>query len=74
MATSLDRKDVEVLKMLRKDSRTPMGIVGENLGISKATVSRRVAGMEEDGMITKYSLEIDIASLGIMKSPFILNA
>ena len=45
-----------------------MGIVGENLGISKATVSRRVAGMEEDGMITKYSLEIDIASLGIMKS------
>ncbi len=68
MATNLDRKDVEVLKMLRKDSRTPMGIVGENLGISKATVSRRVAGMEEDGMITKYSLEIDIASLGIMKS------
>ncbi len=68
MATNLDRKDVEVLKMLRKDSRTPMGIVGEKLGISKATVSRRVAGMEEDGMITKYSLDIDIASLGIMKS------
>ena len=68
MAANLDRKDVEVLKMLRKDSRTPMGIVGEKLGISKATVSRRVAGMEEDGMITKYSLDIDIASLGIMKS------
>ncbi len=68
MATNLDRKDVEVLKMLRKDSRTPMGIVGDKLGISKATVSRRVASMEADGMISKYSLDVDISSLGVMKS------
>ena len=68
MAANLDRKDVEVLKMLRKDSRTPMGIVGDKLGISKATVSRRVANMEADGMIAKYSLDVDISSLGVMKS------
>ena len=54
--------------MLRVDSRTPMGIIGDKLDISKATVSRRVASMEEDKTIKKYSLEIDLTSMGVMKS------
>ena len=68
MADDLDRKDIEILKMLRVDSRTPMGIIGDKLDISKATVSRRVASMEEDGTIKKYSLDIDLTSMGVMKS------
>ena len=68
MADDLDKKDIEILKMLRVDSRTPMGIIGDKLDISKATVSRRVASMEENGTITKYSLDIDLTSMGVMKS------
>jgi len=68
MAGNLDKKDVEILKMLRVDSRTPMGTIGDKLDISKATVSRRVASMEEDGTITKYSMDIDLTSMGVMKS------
>ena len=68
MADDLDKKDIEILKMLRVDSRTPMGIIGDKLDISKATVSRRVASMEEDKTIKKYSLEIDLTSMGVMKS------
>ena len=73
MAYSLDKKDVEILKMLRKDSRTPMGLIGNKLEISKATVSRRVASMEEEGTITKYSLDIDHASMGLMRSLVMLQ-
>ena len=73
MTYSLDKKDVEILKMLRKDSRTPMGVIGNKLEISKATVSRRVAGMEEGNMITKYSLDIDHASMGLMRSIVMLQ-
>ena len=73
MAYSLDKKDVEILKMLRKDSRTPMGVIGNKLEISKATVSRRVASMEEGNMITKYSLDIDHASMGLMRSMVMLQ-
>ena len=73
MTYSLDKKDVEILKMLRKDSRTPMGVIGNKLEISKATVSRRVAGMEEGNMITKYSLDIDHASMGLMRSMVMLQ-
>ena len=68
MTDDLDKKDVEILKMLKVDSRTPMGVIGDKLDISKATVSRRVASMEETGTITKYSLDIDYSALGIMKS------
>ena len=68
MSGNLDKKDVEILKVLKLDSRTPMGLIGDKLDISKATVSRRVASMEEDGLITKYSLDIDYSSLGVMKS------
>ncbi|MBO5654024.1 MAG: winged helix-turn-helix transcriptional regulator, partial [Candidatus Methanomethylophilaceae archaeon] len=60
MADLLDVKDVEILKALKLDSRKPMGSIGEELKTSKATVSRRVAKMEEDGYITGYSLNIDV--------------
>ena len=73
MSYGLDKKDVEILKMLRKDSRTPMGVIGNKLEISKATVSRRVASMEEGNMITKYSLDIDHASMGLMRSMVMLQ-
>ena len=73
MASGLDKKDVEILKMLRNDSRTPMGLIGNKLDISKATVSRRVANMEEDKTITKYSLDIDHASMGLMRSIVMLQ-
>lgn len=67
MTDKLDFKDIEILKALRKDSRTPLGIIAKDLNISKATVSRRVAKMEADGIITKYSMGLDHTKLGIFK-------
>lgn len=64
----LDRKDVEILKRLKNDSRTPMGVIGDQIGISKATVSRRVARMEDEKVIKNYSMNIDLTEMGIMKS------
>ena len=68
MTEEIDTKDIEILRMLRKDSRTPMGTIGEALHISKATVSRRIARMEEDGIIQGYRLSLDQTKLGLMKS------
>jgi Lrp/AsnC family transcriptional regulator, regulator for asnA, asnC and gidA len=68
MADLIDRKDVEILKRLKTDSRTPMGVIGNKMNISKATVSRRVARMEEEKIIKKYSMDIDLTSMGVMKS------
>ncbi|MCL2890297.1 MAG: Lrp/AsnC family transcriptional regulator [Methanomassiliicoccaceae archaeon] len=68
MTEEIDAKDVEILERLRKDSRTSMGSIGIGLGISKATVSRRIAKLEEEKVIVNHSLEIDPSKLNIMKS------
>lgn len=68
MTDFLSSKDVEILRALRDDCRKPMGLVGESIGISKATVSRRVSKLEEDGIIKGYDLNVDSSKLGIMKS------
>lgn len=68
MTDILDHRDIEILKSMKSDSRKPMGTVGENQGISKATVSRRVARLEEEGVIRGYCLDIDHGKIGVMKS------
>jgi len=68
MSEEMDEKDIEILEMLRKDSRTPMGQIGDALGISKATVSRRIAKLEDDNVITAHSLEIDPSKLDVLRS------
>jgi len=68
MTEEIDFKDVEILETLRKDSRTSMGSIGVSLGISKATISRRIAKLEEEKVIMNHSLEIDPSKLNVMKS------
>ena len=55
MSDELDKKDIEILKRLKNDSRIPMGVIGDQIGISKATVSRRVARLEDENIIKNYS-------------------
>jgi len=68
MTEEIDAKDVEILEMLRKDSRTSMGSIGIDLGISKATVSRRIAKLEDERVIMNHSLEVDPSKLNVLKS------
>jgi len=73
MTEEIDAKDVEILETLRKDSRTSMGSIGVGLGISKATVSRRIAKLEGEKVIVNHSLEIDPSKLKVVKSLLYLN-
>ncbi|MBQ7700888.1 MAG: Lrp/AsnC family transcriptional regulator, partial [Candidatus Methanomethylophilaceae archaeon] len=34
MSDELDKKDIEILKRLKNDSRIPMGVIGDQIGIS----------------------------------------
>ena len=68
MSEEMDEKDIDILEMLRKDSRTPMDKIGSSLGISKATVSRRIAKMEDDKVIIGHSLEIEPSKLDVLRS------
>ncbi|MCQ2056167.1 MAG: Lrp/AsnC family transcriptional regulator [archaeon] len=67
MVSDLDKKDIEIIKVLKKNPKMPMDVIGKNLNTSKATISRHVSRMEEEGTIG-YQLNIDCEKLEIMKS------
>ncbi|HOL08007.1 MAG: Lrp/AsnC family transcriptional regulator [Methanomassiliicoccaceae archaeon] len=64
----MDPTDISILKCLRENSRDSLGKISEELNISKATVSRRLSKMEEEGIISGYSMETNPAKLGLMKA------
>jgi DNA-binding Lrp family transcriptional regulator len=63
----MDETDLKILKMLRDNSRESLGKISEVLGISKATVSRRLSRIEQDGYITGYTIVTNPGRMGLMK-------
>lgn len=55
----IDRIDIQILSMLRINSRAANIEIARELGISEATVRRRIKNLEEKGIIKGYSTYID---------------
>ena len=64
----MDLLDVEILKMLRENSRESLGTMADRLSISKATVSRRISKMEAEGFISGYTVVTNTARMGLMRA------
>jgi DNA-binding Lrp family transcriptional regulator len=64
----VDITDLKILRMLRDDSRESMGSMANKLGISKATVSRRISKMESDDLISGYTVVTNTSRLGLMRA------
>lgn len=64
----MDLTDISILKCLRVNSRISLGRIAEELNISKATVSRRLSRMEEDGFVSGYTMETSPTKLGLMRA------
>lgn len=59
-----DEIDQAILRILRRDARTPFTDVGKDLGISDATVHIRVRKMMDEGVIKRYTVDLDEAVSG----------
>ena len=70
----MDLTDISILKCLRGNSRISLGKIAEELNISKATVSRRLSRMEEEGYVSGYTMETNPNKLGLMKAQVGLQA
>lgn len=64
----MDLTDLKILKILREDSRKSLANIAESLGISKATVSRRITKMEVENYISGYTIVTNSARLGLMRA------
>lgn len=61
---AIDAADREIVERLRIDGRATFGAIGEHVGLSPSAVARRVARLEEIGVIRGYTAIIEEERFG----------
>ncbi len=54
----MDTLDRELLSLLRTNARTSVAILARKLGVSRGTVSNRIAKLEDAGIIVGYTVRL----------------
>lgn len=67
----MDNLDHKILKILQQDGRIRMGDLAEQVGLSATPCARRVARMEEAGIITGYGARVDQRKIGQAVTVFV---
>jgi len=60
----VDEKDLEIIRMLEENARTPLTKIAARLGVSDVAVRKRLRKLEEEGVIKGYKPKLDHAKLG----------
>ena len=60
----LDEKDRLLIKLLSRDARMPVSELSKRVGLSGPATSERMRRLEAGGIITRFTLEIDLVALG----------
>ncbi|MHA1226792.1 MAG: Lrp/AsnC family transcriptional regulator [Candidatus Hodarchaeales archaeon] len=59
--------DFDILQILIHNSRTPYVKIAEKLNVSEAAIRKRIRKMEEQGIIERYTIDINPQKLGFNK-------
>ena len=62
--TTLDRTDVKILQVLSRDARQSVERIAEQVNRSATPVRRRIRRLEEEGIIRRYTLDVDMKACG----------
>lgn len=65
MSRSLDRTDLEIIRLLQANSRKSFRDIARLLHLSLNTVSTRIRRMEREGVIRSYSAVVDPVLAGL---------
>lgn len=57
-----DETDFKILEMLQNNSRTSFKKIANKAGVSEATVYNRIKRMEQQGLIEKYTVKLNLES------------
>tara|TARA_B100000683_G_C12506276_1_gene559186 strand:+ start:3974 stop:4447 length:474 start_codon:yes stop_codon:yes gene_type:complete len=64
MKRLIDRLDLDILKILSKDSKTTFQEIAKKLMVSNTTIHVRVRRMQKFGIIKNFTISIDYYKLG----------
>ena len=67
----MDKIDLKLIELLQKNARYPLKHLAEKVFLSTPAVSARIEKLEEAGVITGYSVQIDPLKLGYNIKAFI---
>lgn len=67
----MDDLDMRLLVALKEDARLPFLTLSKHLGVSDATIHKRVQSLEKSGIIKGYSTKLDAEQLGYKVTAFI---
>ena len=68
---SIDQLDMRIIRSLSGNARKPYKSIAQELGVSDATVRKRIRDMLEDGIIKEFNVLIDYHALGRIIKAFI---
>ncbi len=61
---SCDDTDLEILRILQRNSRTPFLEIARTIGVSGATIHERVRNLRNAGIIEGFSTQLNLKKLG----------
>ena len=67
----MDETDQKILELLKKDARSPLSHISEEIGLSSPSIKDRITKMENDGVILGYRPILDYSKLGLPLTSFI---
>jgi Lrp/AsnC family leucine-responsive transcriptional regulator len=56
----MDDKDKQIIKMLKDDSRSGYGDIGQKIGLSEGAVRKRIKTLSDEGVIRKFTVKIGL--------------
>jgi Lrp/AsnC family transcriptional regulator for asnA, asnC and gidA len=60
----LDEKDLEIIRVLQANARTPFLELARRLRMSESAVRKRVSRLEREGVIERYTVVVNPSKLG----------
>ncbi len=70
-AQDLDRIDVELIRVVQDDCKTPLARLGEQVGLSAPAVMKRLRKLEQAGVIRGYQATLDGRLVGLDVTAFV---
>ncbi|MFT9848754.1 Lrp/AsnC family transcriptional regulator [Aneurinibacillus sp. REN35] len=67
----LDKADLQILTLLRKNARMKWKEIGEQVHLTGQAVGNRIRRLEDAGIIEQYTIAVNEAKLGPMMTAFI---
>ena len=68
----LNKLDIQILRLLQKNSRQPLEKMSQELCVPKSTIYYRIGKLEQDGVIEGYYSKINPSKLGLDFTAIIL--